>query len=75
MEIFKRIFLSTLFYGMIPGQYATHLGTELPATSMAYTMRPMPTFSPIGEETDWMSPARQEHQSKHIESVIYEPLP
>ena len=42
---------------------------------MTYTTRPVPTFPPIEEETDWMSPARQEHQSKHIESVIYEPLP
>ena len=75
MEIFKRIFLTTLFYGLILGEYATHLRTKLPTSSMAYTTRPTPTFFPISEETDWMSPARQEHQSKHIESMIYEPLP
>ena len=35
-----------------------------------------PTFIPeIKEEEEWMSPPRQEHTSKYIESVIYEPLP
>ena len=44
--------------------------------TMSFTTRTFPTFTPeIKEEEEWMSPPRQEHTSKHIESVIYEPLP
>ena len=74
MEIFKRILLST-FFGTIPGNQTAYLRTDLQTPSVIYTTRPVPTFAPTHKETDWMSPARQEHQSKHIESVIYEPLP
>ena len=44
--------------------------------TISFTTRTFPTFTPeIKEEEEWMSPSRQEHTSKHIESVIYEPLP
>ena len=44
--------------------------------TISFTTRTFPTFIPeIKEEEEWMSPPRQEHTSKYIESVIYEPLP
>ena len=44
--------------------------------TISFTTRTFPTFIPeIKEEEEWMSPQRQEHTSKYIESVIYVPLP
>ena len=44
--------------------------------TISFTTRTFPTFIPeIKEEEELMSPPRQEHTSKYIESVIYEPLP
>ena len=39
-----------------------------------YTTRPTPTIV-IDQQTSWMSPSMVEHQSKSIESVIFEPQP
>ena len=45
-----------------------------PTTTRMYTTRPTPTVV-IDQQTSWMSPSRVEHQSKSVESVIFEPQP
>ena len=45
-----------------------------PTTTRMYTTRPTPTVV-INQQTSWMSPSRVEHQSKSVESVIFEPQP
>ena len=45
------------------------------ATSMIFTTRPVPTRSYEQTMEEWMSPSREEHKSKYVESVIYEPQP
>ena len=53
----------------------SRMKTTQPTPVMSFTTRLLPTFTPEIKEEEWMSPPRQEHTSKHIESVIYEPLP
>ena len=45
-----------------------------PITTRVYMTKPMPTVA-IDQKTSWMSPPRVEHQSKSVESVIFEPQP
>ena len=45
-----------------------------PTTTRMYTTRPTPAVV-IDRQTSWMSPSRVEHQSKSVESVIFEPQP
>ena len=44
-------------------------------TSMTYTTRPTSTKNYEQVMEEWMSPSREEHKSKYIESVIFEPQP
>ena len=44
-------------------------------TSMIFTTRPVPTRSYEQTMEEWMSPSREEHKSKYVESVIFEPQP
>ena len=43
-------------------------------TTKVYTTRPTPSVE-IDQTSSWMSPPRVEHQSKSVESVIFEPQP
>lgn len=45
-----------------------------PTIMTEYTTKPTPTVD-INPQTSWMSPSRVEHQSKFVESVIFEPQP
>ena len=45
-----------------------------PTTTRVYTTESTPTVE-INQMSSWMSPARVEHQSKSVESVIFEPQP
>ena len=45
-----------------------------PTTTTEYTTKPTPTVD-IDPQASWMSPSRIEHQSKFVESVIFEPQP
>ena len=44
-------------------------------TSMTYTTQPTSTKNYEQVMEEWMSPSREEHKSKYIESVIFEPQP
>ena len=70
------ITIYTLLVGAASLNIPSRMKTTQPTPVMSFTTRLLPTFTPeIKEEEEWMSPPRQEHTSKHIESVIYEPLP
>ena len=70
------ITIYTLLVGTTSFNVPTRTKTTQPTPTISFTTRTFPTFIPeIKEEEEWMSPPRQEHTSKHIESVIYEPLP
>ena len=45
-----------------------------PTITTKYTTKPTPTVD-IDSQASWMSPSRVEHQSKSVESVIFEPQP
>ena len=45
-----------------------------PTITTEYTTKPTPTVD-IDPQESWMSPSRVEHQSKFVESVIFEPQP
>ena len=45
-----------------------------PTITTEYTTKPTPTVD-IDPQVSWMSPSRVEHQSKFVESVIFEPQP
>ena len=45
-----------------------------PTIMTEYTTKPTPTVD-IDPQASWMSPSRVEHQSKFVESVIFEPQP
>ena len=45
-----------------------------PTITTEYTTKSTPTVD-IDPQVSWMSPSRVEHQSKFVESVIFEPQP
>ena len=70
------ITIYTLLVGAASLNIPSRMKTTQPTPVMSFTTRLLPTFTPeIKKEEEGMSPPRQEHTSKHIESVIYEPLP
>ena len=70
------ITIYTLLVGTTSFNVPARTKTTQPMQTISFTTRTFPTFIPeIKEEEEWMSPLRQEHTSKYIESVIYEPLP
>ena len=44
-------------------------------TQMSFTTRPTSTRSYEQVMEEWMSPSCQEHKSKYVETVIFEPQP
>ena len=76
MRTLWAIIIYTLLVGTASLNIPAETKTVQPTPTMSFTTRTFPTFTPeIKEEEEWMSPPRQEHTSKYIESVIYEPLP
>ena len=70
------IIICTLLVGTTPFNIPARTKTTQPMPTISFTTRTFPTFIPeIKEEEEWMFQPRQEHTSKYIESVIYEPLP
>ena len=64
-----------IWIGMLTIEQTALAKTSSATTTMTYTTRPSPTLSPEKELEQWMSPSHAEHESKYIESVIYEPQP
>ena len=58
-----------------PAQISPTTPTMVYTTRPTRSARPSSTLSPEKELEQWMSPARAEHTSKYVESVIYEPQP
>ena len=69
------IITCTLLVGMASIGIPARTKPTRQTMTMTFTTKVMPTFPPEVKEDQWMSPPRQEHKSKYIESVIYEPLP
>ena len=58
-----------------PAQISPTTPTMFYTTRPTRSARPSSTLSPKKELKQWMSPARAEHTSKYVESVIYELQP